>query len=73
MRGFILTIVFFSNVVGGIEIASDYKDVCADYRVSAITDELPTVSADNPNNPSDTVDCDHCCHSGAHFAGLVAL
>ena len=71
MQSFILSIVILSNFVGGIEVASDVSDVWADFGVQMGADGFQSELADSNNDPLETDDCDHCCHSGAHFAGFA--
>lgn len=71
MRSLILTILILSNIVGGIEVASDINDVWADIGVLTAADTSHSETANGGNDPIEASDCDHCCHGGAHFAGFA--
>ena len=80
MRQFILTILIISNIGVGLETATDIDDAWAKIDVftdvSAIIDGWQSSLADDGDEPVQNrdwqdSDCDHCCHSGAHFAGVI--
>jgi len=72
MHRTILIFLILSNIVGGIEVASDVEDVWGDFGVlSSSSGELHS-SSDSGTDPLESSDCDHCCHSGAHYAGFIS-
>jgi len=71
MRHIILTFLILTNIVGGIEVASDVEDVWGDFGVLSNANGEVQSSSDDGTDPLDSSDCDHCCHSGAHFAGFI--
>lgn len=71
MRQLIFTIFVFTNIVGGIEIASDIGDVWLDAGVAVDVGENAVGALDGDSDPLAESECDHCCHGGAHFAGFA--
>jgi hypothetical protein len=71
MEKFILTILVVSNIGLGFEVAVDYEDAWSEYRGLTTTAELQPDLSDGDLVPDLETDCDHCCHSVAHFAGLI--
>jgi hypothetical protein len=72
MRRLILTVLVISNIGAGIEIAADYDDVWAEVGISfANADQLHSGHFDDGDGLDKDADCDHCCHSSAHFSGAV--
>ncbi|KAA3663439.1 MAG: hypothetical protein DWQ04_10630 [Chloroflexi bacterium] len=71
MRQFILTILIISNIGAGIEVASDLDDAWMEIDIFTATDGLQSTLISGGDEPTEEADCDHCCHAGAHFAGVI--
>ncbi len=72
MRQLILTILIISNLGVGLEIVTDFDDAWAKASVSSSVDGLQSSLSDSGEQTAQDVDCDHCCHAAAHFAGTIA-
>jgi hypothetical protein len=71
MQTLILAILVISNVSGGIEIAADYEDAWAEFGGLKLVADFQPDLTDGDHDPDEEADCDHCCHGGAHFAGVI--
>ena len=71
MRRLILTILIISNIGAGFEIATDLDDAWAEIDVFTVIDGAQSGLVAGDSESADKAGCDHCCHAGAHFAGIV--
>lgn len=64
MRRLLVSVLLITLLVGGFEVATDYHEALASAPIGLDADHSPL-----SHEASGT--CDHCCHAGAHFTGVV--
>ncbi len=71
MQKFLLTIFIISNISAGLEVATDYEDIWAEFGIAASASLAQSDLTADGDEPEDEIACDHCCHGEAHFAGAI--